>query len=141
MVGAAGFELATLCSQSRCATRLRYAPTMDKLYAQKIGFVEIFYFLIALLADYTSAATENTKNEKGPDLAIWPFNLMVGAAGFELATLCSQSRCATRLRYAPTRHRLYTDFRSHFENFKKSAHSMLSAMSWELGHDWADDGM
>ena len=26
MVGAAGFELATLCSQSRCATRLRYAP-------------------------------------------------------------------------------------------------------------------
>ena len=29
-------------------------------------------------------------------------NEMVGAAGFELATLCSQSRCATRLRYAPT---------------------------------------
>ena len=28
-------------------------------------------------------------------------NHMVGAAGFELATLCSQSRCATRLRYAP----------------------------------------
>lgn len=28
--------------------------------------------------------------------------LVVGAAGFELATLCSQSRCATRLRYAPT---------------------------------------
>jgi hypothetical protein len=26
MVGAARFELATLCSQSRCATRLRYAP-------------------------------------------------------------------------------------------------------------------
>ena len=31
MVGAAGFELATLCSQSRCATRLRYAPTADIL--------------------------------------------------------------------------------------------------------------
>ena len=28
-------------------------------------------------------------------------NHLVGAAGFELATLCSQSRCATRLRYAP----------------------------------------
>lgn len=27
MVGAARFELATLCSQSRCATRLRYTPT------------------------------------------------------------------------------------------------------------------
>src|ERR1044072_5168911 len=26
MVGAAGFEPATLCSQSRCATRLRHAP-------------------------------------------------------------------------------------------------------------------
>ena len=31
LVGAAGFELATLCSQSRCATRLRYAPTSDIL--------------------------------------------------------------------------------------------------------------
>lgn len=31
MVGAAGFELATLCSQSRCATRLRYAPTASIL--------------------------------------------------------------------------------------------------------------
>ena len=27
--------------------------------------------------------------------------LMVGAEGFEPPTLCSQSRCATRLRYAP----------------------------------------
>ena len=32
--------------------------------------------------------------------------LMVGAAGFELATPCSQNRCATRLRYAPTSHLL-----------------------------------
>jgi hypothetical protein len=30
-----------------------------------------------------------------------PFNSMVGAEGFEPPTLCSQSRCATRLRYAP----------------------------------------
>ena len=28
-------------------------------------------------------------------------DLMVGAEGFEPPTLCSQSRCATRLRYAP----------------------------------------
>jgi hypothetical protein len=33
---------------------------------------------------------------------------MVGAAGFEPATLCSQSRCATRLRHAPTATRLRT---------------------------------
>ena len=34
VVGAAGFELATLCSQSRCATRLRYAPTARILTRQ-----------------------------------------------------------------------------------------------------------
>ncbi len=34
LVGAAGFELATLCSQSRCATRLRYAPTASILTRQ-----------------------------------------------------------------------------------------------------------
>jgi hypothetical protein len=28
MVGAEGFEPPALCSQSRCATRLRYAPTL-----------------------------------------------------------------------------------------------------------------
>ena len=32
MVGATGFEPATLCSQSRCATRLRHAPTGDSIY-------------------------------------------------------------------------------------------------------------
>ena len=35
------------------------------------------------------------------DFSAKSLNHMVGAAGFELATLCSQSRCATRLRYAP----------------------------------------
>ena len=30
-----------------------------------------------------------------------PLPVMVGAEGFEPPTLCSQSRCATRLRYAP----------------------------------------
>src|SRR6186997_650507 len=29
--------------------------------------------------------------------------ILVGAAGFEPATPCAQGRCATRLRYAPTR--------------------------------------
>ncbi len=32
---------------------------------------------------------------------------MVGAVGFELTTLCSQSRCATRLRYAPKKRAFY----------------------------------
>ena len=40
MVGAAGFEPATLWSQTRCATRLRYAPK-DYLYRLN----ELFYQL------------------------------------------------------------------------------------------------
>ncbi len=37
MVGTTGFEPATLCSQSRCATRLRHVPTLDRpsKYIQK----------------------------------------------------------------------------------------------------------
>ncbi len=31
LVGATGFEPATLCSQSRCATRLRYAPILLRI--------------------------------------------------------------------------------------------------------------
>ena len=42
MVGAAGFELATLCSQSRCATRLRYAPTENKAVLYLISIWAIF---------------------------------------------------------------------------------------------------
>ena len=39
---------------------------------------------------------------------------LVGAVGFELTTLCSQSRCATRLRYAPTReHAFYHHRETH----------------------------
>jgi hypothetical protein len=36
MVGAEGFEPPTLCSQSRCATRLRYAPTLLRLYREML---------------------------------------------------------------------------------------------------------
>jgi hypothetical protein len=32
MVGAARFELATTCTPCRYATRLRYAPTLEKVY-------------------------------------------------------------------------------------------------------------
>ena len=37
MVGETGFEPATLCSQSRCATRLRYSPTGRSLTAPAEG--------------------------------------------------------------------------------------------------------
>jgi hypothetical protein len=40
-----------------------------------------------------------------------PAEELVGAAGFEPATLCSQSRCATRLRHAPTGRACYPRWR------------------------------
>ena len=35
-------------------------------------------------------------------------NLLVGETGIEPATPCSQGRCATRLRYSPTKEQLYS---------------------------------
>ena len=45
----------------------------------------------------------NKSNRKivGSDLKAVSIDKVVGAEGFEPPTLCSQSRCATRLRYAP----------------------------------------
>ena len=37
---------------------------------------------------------------------------MVGVPGFEPGAPCSQSRCATRLRYTPTRRNLFVESRS-----------------------------
>ena len=55
------------------------------------------------------AATKMTtvdvdKKKRGLPLKANPLILLVGAAGFEPATSCSQSRRATRLRYAPTKY-------------------------------------
>ncbi len=60
---------------------------------------------------------------------------MVGAAGFELATLCSQSRCATRLRYAPTARILTcfstgSGFKGRFLNFSKLASTRKPVQSF-----------
>ncbi len=48
------------------------------------------------------------KKQKGQS-EDWPkyLILLVGAAGFELATPCTPCKCATRLRYAPTSRALY----------------------------------
>jgi hypothetical protein len=42
LVGAEGFEPPALCSQSRCATRLRYAPTLFTLYREQVSFERTF---------------------------------------------------------------------------------------------------
>jgi hypothetical protein len=41
------------------------------------------------------------RGRNGPYRLNYLWLVMVGAEGFEPPTLCSQSRCATRLRYAP----------------------------------------
>jgi hypothetical protein len=41
---------------------------------------------------------------------------LVGAVRFERTTLCSQSRCATRLRHAPTFLHFISDLRHHHAN-------------------------
>ena len=42
MVGATGFEPATPCSRSKCATRLRYAPKFQarRVIGASVGFVK-----------------------------------------------------------------------------------------------------
>jgi hypothetical protein len=46
----------------------------------------------------TAIGVEKAQSEDWPKCLI----LLVGAAGFELATPCTPCKCATRLRYAPT---------------------------------------
>jgi hypothetical protein len=47
LVGAARFELATPCAQGRCATRLRYAPTILIINEPTQGFGGCFRLLRA----------------------------------------------------------------------------------------------
>ncbi len=79
------------------------------------------------------------KDKKGPQGGPFCFSMMVGAAGFELATLCSQSRCATRLRYAPTKLSIVTFSKPSFawpspygKNFCTLARSKACHFSWFL---------
>ena len=77
MVGAPRFELGTSWSRTKRATRLRYAPEKQ---VSDIGF-------------QVSALCPGAWHLKP--------GLLVGTARFELATPCTPSKCATRLRYVP----------------------------------------
>src|SRR6185369_7377332 len=48
--------------------------------------------------------------KRGQPFLTNPLNLLVGMTRFELATPCSRSRCATRLRYIPNELFLYIFF-------------------------------
>ena len=55
MVGAIGFEPTTPCAQGRCATRLRYAPTLAALilnYITKAGQTHASQAQAALVPSY-----------------------------------------------------------------------------------------
>ena len=56
-----------------------------------------------LLVSHGAADGTRTRNNQLGRLTLYQLNYrrMVGATGFEPATLCSLSRCATKLRYAP----------------------------------------
>ena len=45
---------------------------------------------------------QTQKQKSQPEGWLNRLTLLVGAAGFELATPCTPCKCATRLRYAPT---------------------------------------
>ena len=55
LVGVQGFEPWTPCSQSRCATRLRYTPLRSILTASKARvFCAVIYFLLRLASTFSS---------------------------------------------------------------------------------------
>ena len=82
VVGARGFEPPTSWSRTKRATKLRYAPEESGYGEQVTGY---------------------GKRER---CRLFPvtsnlFPKLVGTARFELATPCTPSKCATRLRHVP----------------------------------------
>src|SRR5215203_3118966 len=60
MVGETGFEPATLCSQSRCATRLRHSPTSRPLTAAARGVNQFELAALSLSALLVSTSTSTS---------------------------------------------------------------------------------
>ena len=84
MVGAPRFELGTSWSRTKRATRLRYAPKEN----------------LPLPRRPVSAGRDSILR---PKPGAWrQHSKLVGTARFELATPCTPSKCATRLRYVPS---------------------------------------
>jgi hypothetical protein len=65
MVGTAGLEPATPCSQGKCATRLRYVPTLV-ISGSKYPSPPVFY---RILPDFSNP-TDNPMTARYPDETI-----------------------------------------------------------------------
>jgi hypothetical protein len=84
MVGAPRFELGTSWSRTKRATRLRHAPNDPPLVASDLRRTRAT-LPVSLITRHSSGFKQS----------------LVGTAGFEPATTCTPSKCATRLRYVP----------------------------------------
>ena len=61
-----------------------------------------------------------------------PFESMVGEKGFEPSTPCTPCKCATRLRYTPTRTLLYAKHSTTFGSWRDFPDSASAAISMRL---------
>ena len=102
--------------ESGALTGLRYASTNEaRILVRGFGLVKQSGNDLPAKRKKRQGATKTpkkpalSKSEKKRRNGV--FEKLVEAAGFELATLCSQSRCATGLRYASKRSRRFASSR------------------------------
>src|SRR5437016_2822797 len=94
LVGAIGFEPTTPCAQGRCATRLRYAPTLLRFYSiiddaladsrrsgprynSNLMMQTRRYALVAYVRNPVGEFVERLRQELHPDLPHLPAHLTV----------------------------------------------------------------
>ena len=117
MVGPAGFEPAASCSRSRCATRLRYGPSMAPPARVELATCHLRNGCSAaeIQGRWRGNRCGGGVRPRGPwrgrpGRARWarcsgaadaPWGMVVGTAGFEPAASSPPDWRAPRLRYAP----------------------------------------
>ena len=95
MVGETGFEPATLCSQSRCATRLRHSPTSSPLTAQRRASN---YCLFSVLTSLSTFTLMLALSDLVLDLVAGRLDVVADVGGDVLAPCCRRRRRHLRRR-------------------------------------------
>ena len=95
------------------------------------GCPDIFY-PAPRAGDADWRAVVNGENKKRTWRKPSPFESMVGEKGFEPSTPCTPCKCATRLRYTPTRTLLYAKHSTTFGSWRDFPDSASSAISMHL---------